>query len=89
MDNIKHLQNEITALKSRNQKVEANKAWETSLTKKIILVLLTYAVIVITLYALGLPNPFTNAIIPSIAFFLSTLTLPLFKKFWVKMFYRT
>ena len=87
MDEIEHLSNEIAAIQSRNLRVESDKAWETSLTRKILVVLLTYIVIVITLYALGLPNPFTNAIIPAFAFFLSTLTLPLFKKFWLKMFY--
>ena len=82
------LNDEIIKIKERNKKVETDKAWETSLTRKLSILLLTYVVIAITLQILGLPKPLVNAIIPAIAFFLSTLTIPLFKIWWIENIYK-
>ena len=82
---ILKLKNEINELKARNKRVEADKAWETSLTRKIIVAILTYIVIVIFFYFASLPNPWINSIVPALAFVLSTLTLPFFKKLWTKI----
>jgi hypothetical protein len=79
-DSMQDIQKEIDALKARNKRVEADKARETSRTRKISIALLTYAVIVLFFYAAGLARPFLNALVPSIAFILSTLGLDLFKK---------
>lgn len=81
---LEELQFEIEEIKKRNQRVEVDKAWETSWTRKIVITILTYIVIVIFFYFAGLPKPFINAIVPAIAFVLSTLTVPLFKKWWLK-----
>jgi len=35
-----------------------------------------------------LPRPFVNAIIPSVAFVLSTLSIPLVKKWWLLKVYK-
>ena len=75
---------EIQKIKERNQLVELDKAWETSFTRKIIIAVLTYFVIVIFFYFAGLPKPWTNSIVPALAFLLSTLSLPYFKKIWLK-----
>jgi len=79
---------EIQQIKERNKKVEADKAWETSTTRKVIIAGLTYLVIVLFLYTLNLPNPLINAIIPTVGFLLSTLTLSFLKKFWVEKIYK-
>ena len=84
MATIEELQLEIERIKKRNRRVEADKAWETSWTRKIVISILTYIVIVVFFYFAGLPKPFINAIVPAIAFVLSTLTVPLFKKWWLK-----
>ena len=84
MPSIEELQLEIEEIKKRNQRVEADKAWKTSWTRKIVVSILTYIVIVVFFYFAGLPKPFINAIVPAVAFVLSTLTVPLFKKWWVK-----
>ncbi|MFC1696889.1 hypothetical protein ACFL1H_01025 [Nanoarchaeota archaeon] len=78
------LEKEIIEIKKRNKKVELDKAWETSLTRKLIIAVLTYFVIVIFFYFANLPNPFVNAIVPALAFVLSTLTMPIFKNIWMK-----
>ena len=77
------IEKRIAAIEERNKKVELDKAWETSWTRKIVISILTYIVIVVFFYFAGLPKPFINAIVPAIAFVLSTLTVPLFKKWWL------
>jgi len=79
-----NLKKEIQLIKERNTRVELDKAWETSLTRKIAIAGLTYFVIVIFFYFAELPKPFINSIVPALAFLLSTLTLNFFKKIWIK-----
>jgi len=86
MIGIDRIKKEIENIKSRNKSVEADKAWETSLTRKFLIVLLTYIVIVIFFFFAELPKPFINSIVPSLAFIISTLSLPLFKKIWIKKY---
>ncbi len=88
MSSIEELQAEVDKIKKRNSRVEADKAWETSRTRKIVISGLTYIVIVIFFYIVDIPNPLISAIVPALAFFLSTLTIPVFKNFWLKYFYR-
>jgi len=83
MTTIEELKQEIDEIKARNRRVEADKAWETSWTRKILILALTYIVIVIFFFVANLPNPFVNAVVPSVAFLLSTMTVPVFKKWWL------
>ncbi|MBT7903268.1 hypothetical protein HN587_05375 [Candidatus Woesearchaeota archaeon] len=85
---ITQLKKEIKLIKIRNKKVESDKAWETSWTRKLLIVILTYLVIVIFFYFATLPSPWINAIVPSVAFVLSTLTIPIFKKLWIEKIYK-
>lgn len=78
----------IKNLIERNRRVELDKAWEISKTRRLIISLLTYFVIVIFLIAIGVKNPWLNALVPAIGFFLSTLTLPFFKRLWARYIYR-
>jgi hypothetical protein len=84
MPTFESLQKEIDEIKARNRRVEADKGWETSWTRKILVLLLTYTVIVIFFLVSGLPDPFINAIVPSMAFLLSQLTIPVVKRWWLK-----
>ena len=87
MISIEKLQKEVEDIKARNKRVSADKAWETSGMRKSVIFLLTYIVIVIFFFAAKLPDPFANAVVPSVAFVLSTLTVPLFRKWWINKFY--
>lgn len=78
------LDKRITAIETRNARVDTNKAWETSLTRKIILIIFTYLAIGLYMSAIHVDRPWLNAIIPSLGFLLSTLTLPFFKSLWIK-----
>ena len=72
----------------RNKTVARNKAWETSYSRKALLILFTYLAIALYLkYIVGI-NPWINAVVPAIGFLLSTLNLPFFKKLWEKYIYR-
>jgi hypothetical protein len=81
---MQELETRIKHIEERNKKVEIDKAWETSWTRRIIILVLTYIVIALFFLSAHLPNPFVNPIIPTVGFALSTLSLPYFKKIWVK-----
>lgn len=84
MATIADLEKEINELKVRNKRVETDKAWETSLTRRGLLTIFTYLAVGFYLNAINVENSWFNAIVPSIGFLLSTLTLPYFKNLWIK-----
>lgn len=86
MNTIEKLQEQIDEINNRNKRVEKDKAWESSLTRKVTIVGLTYLVVMIFFLVLNLPNPLLSAIVPSVAFVLSTMTLPFVKRVWIKKF---
>lgn len=88
METITELKQEVDSIKQRNAKVEKDKAWETSLTRKVILITFTYLAVGLYLNAIAITDPWLNAIVPSIGFLLSTLTLPFFKNLWQKYIYK-
>ena len=85
---MKNLESEIRKIKKRNQQKDLEKAWETSFFRKAVIAVLIYGLIVIFFYLTESPAPLKNALLATICFLLSTLSLKLFKKFWVKYFYK-
>jgi len=88
MATLRQLEKEIREIKERNKRVEKDKIWETSYTRRTLLILFTYLAIGFYLQAIGVSQPWLNAIVPAVAFMLSTLTLNFFKKLWIKYIYR-
>jgi hypothetical protein len=84
MTTVEELKKEVEEIKKRNKDVEADKAWETSYARRGIVALFTYIAIGAYLRIINVPQPWLNAIIPAVAFMLSTLTLPFFKNIWLK-----
>ncbi|MBU1992276.1 MAG: hypothetical protein ABH856_04680 [Patescibacteria group bacterium] len=82
---MEDLEKEIAKIKARNRRVEADKAWEVSWTRKILVLTLTYLVISIFFLFAKIEQPFINSIVPALAFVLSTLSLSVFKKVWIKL----
>jgi len=80
----KELERRIKVIETRNKRVESDKAWELSYTRRALLMLFTYLAIGFYLQAINVFQPWLNAIVPTVAFMLSTLTLPFFKKLWLK-----
>lgn len=83
MTNLKDLEKKIKTIEERNKKVELDKSWELSYSRRFLLTLFTYLAIGFYLKAINIPKPWLNSIVPAIAFMLSTLTLPFFKKLWL------
>lgn len=83
-EEIDQLKKDIAEIKRRNIAVEADKAWETSNSRKILIALLSYIVIGIYMWSIDVSRPWLNAIIPTLGFLFSTLSLSYFKNIWVK-----
>ena len=79
---VSNLEQRIAAIEARNQKVETDKAWETSWTRRLSVAPLTYIVVVIYLHIIHNNAPFINAAVPVAGFVLSTLVLRRVKEYW-------
>ena len=80
---LDELKNEIEQIKKRNKRVELDKAWETSWTRKICIMLLTYVVVISYSYVIRkFDNILLSSLVPVIGFTLSTLSLKLVRKLW-------
>ena len=75
--------NAIAKLRERNLRVEADKAWETSWTRRLFLAALTYVFAVLVLQSIDTPNVHLAAVWPPIGYLLSTLSLPPLKRWWL------
>ncbi len=78
------MKKQVKQIEERNKKVEADKAWETSMTRKLILAAMTYIVVVFFLWSIAIEKPWLHALVPTMGFVISTLSLPFFKKIWLK-----
>jgi len=78
-----NLEKEITELKARNRRVEAEKAWELSWTRAWFIALLTYVVAGIWLVAIGDTHPWAKAFVPAVGYLFSTFSLPILKREWM------
>ena len=82
---IKEIEEEILKIKERNKRVEGDKAWETSWTRRVCIMILTYIIVVIYSYVISkVSNIWLSSIVPVIGFTLSTLSLGLVRKIWEK-----
>ena len=78
----KTIDERISAIEQRNKKVELDKAWETSWTRRASIALLTYIVVLTYLFLIHNEHPFINAAVPTAGFLLSTLLLPQIRAVW-------
>ena len=78
------LRGDIKAIMERNERVEADKAWETSWERKAIIAAFTYVLSVLILYLISAPAPLINALIPALGYLLSTMTFKVFEESWKK-----
>ncbi len=83
MSILEQLQAEISSIKGRNARVEREKAWETSWQRKIGIIVTTYFVMILAFWALGNEKPFLNALIPTLGYGLSTLSMEWVKKLFI------
>ncbi len=83
-----NVENEIRKINERNNRVEIEKSWEVSKTRRITIIAITYVFMVVVMDALKLSEPFVNAIIPTCGFFLSGLSLGVLKRIWMRFVYK-
>lgn len=79
-----HIGDTIERMLERNARVEADKAWETSTIRIGAISLITYVSVAGLLYIIGVERFFLSALVPVAGFILSTQSLPVLKKWWVK-----
>lgn len=78
-----NIEEEIKNIQNRNRRVEIDKKWETSLTRRLCIMILTYIIIVIYSYLIrNNNNIFLSSIVPVIGYLLLTLSLKLIRKIW-------
>jgi len=76
------LEQRIDQIEARNSRVELDKAWETSLTRKISIAVFTYLAVSLYFVAINVERPFINVVVPTCGFLLSTLSLPFIRRIW-------
>ena len=82
---MEELKKEIEENKERNKRVELDKKWETSGTRKVCICILTYIVVIIYSTLISkVSNVFLSSLVPVIGFTLSTLSLKFVRKIWEK-----
>lgn len=85
----KDIVKEIENIKERNKRVELDKKWETSWTRRLCIMVLTY--IVVVLYSITIKHTssiWLSSIVPVIGFTLSTLSLKFIRKIWEKKIHK-
>lgn len=82
---MEELKVEIEKIKERNSRVELDKKWETSFTRRLCICILTYIVVVIYTYLTSkINNVWLSSLVPVIGFSLSTLSIKYVRKVWEK-----
>ena len=78
------LEARLVAVEQRNARVEAEKAWEVSTFRRMMIAAVTYVIAAAFLVSINAVQPFLSAIIPTIGYMLSTLSLPAIKRWWIR-----
>lgn len=82
---MKELEQRIAKIEKRNKRVETDKAWETSWTRRICIMVLTYLVVVAYSYIIReCDNILLSSLVPVLGFLLSTLSVKAIRRLWEK-----
>ena len=84
MENFE-IEKEISSIKERNHKVELDKRWETSWTRKICIAVVTYFIVVLYSFIISeFSNIWLSSLVPVFGFVLSTLSIKFIRQIWEK-----
>ena len=82
---MKTVEERVNDIEERNKRVEKDKAWETSMTRKLCIMVLTYIVVITYSYMINnFSSILLSSLVPVIGFTLSTLSLNMVRKIWEK-----
>lgn len=76
----------VEKILERNHKVEMEKAWETSKTRRAIIAGMTYVVAAVFMKHIGVEDHLLSALVPTGGYLFSTLSLPVIKKMWLEKY---
>ena len=83
---MENLEKEIADIKERNKRVELDKKWETSWTRKFCIMILTYLVVVLYSFIIQkFNNIWLSSLVPVIGFMPSTLSIKFIRIIWEKI----
>lgn len=83
---MKNFEERILKIERRNERVELDKKWETSFTRRVSICILTYIVVLVFSYFINSSNNiFLSSFVPVIGFSLSTLSVNLIRKIWLNV----
>ncbi len=81
---LSDIEKRVSQTEERNKRVEKDKAWETSLVRRVFITISTYILVVIFLHTIKAEKPFFGAIVPSVAYFISTASIGILKSWWLE-----
>ena len=82
---MKTVEERVNDIEERNKRVEKDKAWETSMTRRLCIMVLTYIVVITYSYMINnFSSILLSSLVPVIGFTLSTLSLNMVRKIWEK-----
>jgi len=76
--------NKLKRIENRNKRVELDKAWEISWTRKLTIAIMTYLIALIFLISINIEQAWLSAFVPTGGYILSTLSLYPLKNFWLR-----
>ena len=78
------IEKELEQIRKRNERVEGDKRWETSGFRKVVIFVITYIVAAVWLISIDDTNPLLKALVPALGWYLSTLSIPFVKRWWIR-----
>ncbi len=87
LERIEILEKEVKTIQMRNRRVEGDKAWEISHTRHALVALITYILATVVLWMISIEKPYLGALIPTLGYVLSTLTLGCAKSYWIANYF--
>ena len=85
---MESLEQRVERIEARNAAVEGDKAWEVSNARKILIAVFTFFIIGFYLQAVGVHEAWTHALVGTLGFMVSTLSMPFFRRAWVRYIWK-
>jgi putative acetyltransferase len=79
---------DIKNLQERNKMIEAEKAWETSWTRRAIIAIVTYIIVAFWLAIIGVSHNLIHALVAVASYLVGMAMLPMIKEHWIERVYR-
>ena len=83
---LEDIRQQLAELRERNARVDREKAWEKSWARRFVITAATWGGAWLWLLGLGAEHAALQALVPSGAYALSTLSLPVLKAWWMRRF---